>query len=143
MKNTQRTRSGQAKTTPQCKRDVAPNPLALTIRDQLQPIVDALLEASPHLEPQRCCGIETDRTKDGRGWRPSSDQECHVMTIDLIYYQLAVDTRKPVPPQVAKWLRDVSAELLATAITIEGIPDEQNQLPILKPTHSRRTPVAR
>lgn len=65
------------------------------------------------------------------------------MMVDLIYYQLAVDTRKPVPPQVAKWLRDVSAELLATASTIEGLRDDRNQMPILKPRRQRRTQVAR
>lgn len=118
--------------------DITPNLLAFTVAKQLQTVVDALADASPHLDPQRNCGIEPVRTRDGSRWRQSTDAECHMMTVDLVDYRLIVDARKPIPAQVAAWLREVSAELLATADTIEGFDDDCDLTPPTKPRGPRK-----
>lgn len=60
------------------------------------------------------------------------------MTVDLCDYRLVVDARKPIPPQVCNWLREVSAELLATADTIEGFDDGSDLTPPAKPRGPRK-----
>jgi len=109
--------------------DTEHNRLAFTIGDEAIPVMISVMDEGDDLV-ELCRPIGIERVDDGiERFRKATDLEAVFGTGDIVPPRLAIDFRKPIPSQVADWLREFAQQLETAADRIELVEDDRVLLP--------------
>lgn len=103
--------------------DLLNNTLCWTSERAIQETVAEALGGNSSMEDSHRSGgwvYDEERQK-----RRRTNEECATWIYDLSVEGKA-DLRRPLPPQVAKWLREVARKLINVASEVETITDDRN-----------------
>ena len=104
------------------------NTLVFTLDKLVEDLWFQITDTSEMLELCRPCGMQSSDD----GYRASTNEEACIGTGEIVAPRLAIDLRKPVPNQVAKWLRRIARDLTASADQIDLIEDGRDLKAIRK-----------
>ncbi|WP_373653374.1 hypothetical protein [Schlesneria sp. DSM 10557] len=111
------------------------NPLAYRLDKITRPTTDLIDQAADsvtedvlleHSGFQSFVMAETEEDQGEDGFRPATNEEAATLCYSWYPQKGEFDLRKPLPSQVAEWLREQSALMLAAAEAIETVPDDRD-----------------